>query len=541
LADFQDVLDRLNTTIESEIQPLNNPGLAIGLTDRDQLLFVGTHGLANRDARTPVSPQNLFQIGSISKAFTSIVLLQLHEQGLLQLEDPVTRYLPWFEVQSKYPPITLRHLMSHTAGIIKGTDETPTSHTEVWNLRHTKATASPGEMFHYSNSGYKVLGLVLQTILEQPIAEILRQRVLDPLGMVATEPVITNAIRARLAVGYEPFYDDRPLARGGSLAPATWFESETADGAICSTAGDMCRYLRALLNRGAGLLTPEGFEQLISPVIPTDDGLHGEYYGLGLSIQQLGGNHVIGHSGGMVGYQAHLLADLDAGLGVVALTNSPYDPKGFALLAWELLVSERGGDRIPKNPVSVPHVVQNDEVYAGRYYGSDTGFTIIPKGEGLTMAYNGDTLLLESVSPGVFLVSHPDFELFPLRFTPESHPEGGEKKPVYEAVHGANWFTRERIRLPKTPGNPPEWESYPGHYRSHNPWGTNFRVVLRKGKLVLIYPQGDEELLTPNGSDVFRVGSDPRSPEFIRFDWIIDGKAMRANLSGGAYSRNFTP
>jgi CubicO group peptidase (beta-lactamase class C family) len=541
LAHFQDALDRLNATIEPKIQALNDPGLALGLTDRGRLLFVGTYGLANRDAQTPVTQQSLFQIGSISKAFSSIVLLQLQEQGLLLLDDPVTRHLPWFEVQSEYAPITLRHLMSHTAGIVMGTDETPAAFTEVWNLRKTRATVSPGEMFHYSNSGYKILGLVLQTILGQPMAEILRQQVLTPLGMTASEPVITNATRSRLAVGYEPFYDDRPLARGGLLAPSTWFESETADGAICSNVEDMCRYTRALLNRGAGLVTPESFEELISPVISTGDGLHGEYYGLGLFTQQLGGHHVIGHSGGMVGYQAHLLADLDSGLGVVCLSNTPNDPKRIAVLAWEMLVPALAGDEVPEIPANDPEAVQNGADYAGRYQGSDKVFSLIPKGERRYLEFEGDTVLLEPAGADVFLVPHPAFELYLLRFERESHQEGEEKAQVSEALHGPDVYIREGFRRAPIPSYPPEWEAYPGHYRSHNPWLTNFRVILRKGKLVLSEPQGDEEPLTPIEAGVFRVGPDPRSPEFIRFELIINGKAMRVNLSGGAYSRMFTP
>jgi len=276
LVDFKAALDRLTATIERSIPSLNFPGLAIGITNRERLLFVGVYGLANRGTQQPVHPETLFQIGSISKAFTSIALLQLQEQGLLDIDDPVTQYLPWFAVQSEYPPITLRHLLSHTAGIVTGAEETPTAFTEVWALRHTRAAAPPGTRFHYSNSGYKVLGLVLETVLEQPITTILRERVLAPLGMAQTEPAITNDARPRLAAGYEPFYDDRPLPAGAPLAPAPWFESGTADGAIASTAEDMCAYLRALLNRGAGLLAPQSFDLLTHPHIPTGDDLHGD-------------------------------------------------------------------------------------------------------------------------------------------------------------------------------------------------------------------------------------------------------------------------
>lgn len=541
MADFQGALSHLKTTIERKIQSLNFPGLAIGITNRERLLFVGNYGIANRDAQQPVTPETLFQIGSISKAFTSIVLLQLQEQGLLDIDDPVSKYLTWFEIQSEYAPITLRHLLSHTAGIITGADETSAAHTETWNLRHTRATAPPGEMFHYSNSGYKVLGLVLQALLGQSITEILQERLLTPLGMTASEPAITQAIRSRLAVGYEAYFDDRPHPLGSTLAPAPWLESDTADGSISSTAEDMCRYLRLLLNGGTGLLTPKSFRQLIHPIIPTGDGLHGEHYGLGLFIQNLDGHSIIGHGGGMVGYLAHLLADLDAGLGIITLTNSPYSPETIATLARDLLTASLDGGKIPEIPVDDPYQVGNAEDYIGRYCLGEKEFTLILKGEHLYMKFQEDSILLEPADPDVFLIPHPPFELFPLRFGRDTHPGDGEKAPVIEAIHGPDVYLREGAGSPHEPSYSPDWDAYPGHYRSHNPWLSNFRVVLRKGSLWLIYPQGEEEPLHPLEPNLFRVGADPRSPEFIRFEVIIAGHAMLVNLSGGAYCRTFTP
>ncbi len=240
LVSTKSTFQRLCEVIERQLPTFNAPGVSIGITHRERILHVCEFGLANQEAGQAVTPETLFQIGSISKSFTSIVLLQLHEQGLLDINEPVTKYLPWFEVQSEFESITLRHLMSHTAGIIMGSDDTPVAFTEAWNLRDTKATAPPGGFFHYSNSGYKTLGLVLETVLEQDISTILQERIFAPLGMSASLPDFCNDNRHLQATGYTPYFDDRPLPPGGKLAPATWFESNTADGAICSNAEDMC-------------------------------------------------------------------------------------------------------------------------------------------------------------------------------------------------------------------------------------------------------------------------------------------------------------
>ena len=525
---------RLSEYIKRQLPTLNAPGIAIGLTHREQILHVSVFGLANVAAGFPVTPETLFQIGSISKSFTSIILLQLQEQGMLDINDPVKEYLPWFEIQSEFEPITLRHLMSHTAGIVMGSDDTVAAYTEAWNLRYTKATASPGEMFHYSNSGYKVLGLVLQTLLGQGMVDILRDRILGPLGMEATLPVIRSADRQKLAVGYSPFFDDRPLANGGLLAPATWFESDTADGSICSTAEDMCKYLQVLLQHGKGLLKPESFEQLIAPVITTGDDIHGEHYGLGLAIQHIDDHRVICHSGGMVGYTADMLADLDAELGIIVLTNGPAEPEKTSRYILKLMRAAREGNQLPELPLEMPEMVEHADDYAGQYHSDDKSFKLTSKDRRLCMDFEAVTVLMEPHGPDRFFVPHPAFELFPLQM-------GRENGQITEAIYGGERFVRSPHRGQNSFEYPVEWVAYPGHYRSHNPWLSNFRVVLRKGLLVFVFPFDEEEPLYQLEPGLFRIGEDARSPEFIRFDVVIDGKAMQAILSGGVYSRTFTP
>lgn len=522
---------RLSELIERQLPTLNAPGIAIGLTHRERILHVGYFGLADRETGKPVQPDTLFQIGSISKSFTSILLLQLQEQGALDINDPVTKYLPWFDIQSEYAPITLRHLMSHTAGIIMGSDATPVAFTEAWNLRYTRATAAPGEFFHYSNSGYKTLGLVLEAVLGQDISTILRGRIFGPLGMSASLPDFRNENRYLQATGYAPYFDDRPLPPGGRLAPATWFESNTADGAICSNAEDMCRYLRMLLQCGQGLLAPHNFEQLIHPVISTDDGAHGEHYCLGLFTMQLNGRHVIGHSGGMVGFTADMLADLDSGLGVVVLTNGPADPAKISRYALRLFNAALDGKELPDY---AEDKLDNADDYVGTYRCGEKIFTLKADDARLVLDFESAAVPLSQLKPDRFIVPHPAFKLFTLRM-------GRENDQVTEAGWGGERFARDGFGEETLCEHPAEWGAYPGHYRSHNPWFSNFRVVSYHGKLIYIDQMGDDEPLHPLEPGLFRIGDDPCSPEFIRFDVVVDGKTMQAILSGGAYSRTFTP
>jgi len=541
MTNFEGAFKRLDQFIEQKMKVANVPGMAVAVTDREKLLRVSTYGFADVAAQSPITPEMLFEIGSISKSFTSITLLQLREEGRLDLHEPVTRHLPWFEVQSRYESITLHHLMSHTAGIIRGAEFTGEARYEVWALRETEATAPPGTYYHYSNVGYKALGVVLEDLLRQPYGDIIQARILDPLGMTATDPIITHDTRKRLAVGYEGFYDDRPVHRGYPLAPATWLEYGAGDGSIASTPADMAAYLRMLMNRGQGpqgrILSEESFDLMTQRVIEAKEEGKDSFYGYGLDICENDAHTYVGHGGGMIGYYSYMLADMDDGLGVVVLMNGPggQSDEEIALFALKLLRAALHDQELPPLPPADPTKVENAADYAGRYRAETRTFTLAGEGGQLIMRYGDEQIALERRGPDRFYVDHPDFALFLLRF-------GREEGKVVEAFHGPDWYTNDRYAGPTTFDYPQEWDAYPGHYRSHNPWLSNFRVVLRKGALALIVPsEEEEESLVPLGDSVFRVGDDERSPERIRFDIILNGRALRADLSCGDCYRTFTP
>ena len=180
----------------------------------------------------------------------------------------------------------------------------------------------PGERFHYSDLGYQTLGLVIEAVEGRPYPEAVRTRVLEPLRMTATEPAIIHDIRPRLAVGYAYLHDDRIGYPGRSLAPATWVETATADGAIASTAVDIAALARMLLRRGEGpdgrLLSEASFARMAKPHARS---MTGYGYGYGLATRVLGGRTFLGHGGGMIGYLSALQVDPAAELAAVILQN----------------------------------------------------------------------------------------------------------------------------------------------------------------------------------------------------------------------------
>jgi CubicO group peptidase (beta-lactamase class C family) len=147
----------IDAAVETEMERARLPGLTLGLTDRDGTLLIRTYGFADLRARLPVTPDTLFEIGSIGKTFTAVATLQLFDEGRIDLHSPVVRYLPWFAVPQPagHAPITVAHLLSHRAGIVAGIDGTPEAAFQVWSLRDLPTFSAPGERFHYSNVGYK--------------------------------------------------------------------------------------------------------------------------------------------------------------------------------------------------------------------------------------------------------------------------------------------------------------------------------------------------------------------------------------------------
>ena len=532
---LEDAFRRIERHARRYVRTRKVPGLVLAITDRARVIRLAALGYADLAARRRLVPEDRFEIGSISKSFTAIALLQEWEAGRVDLDALVRDYLPWFDVRSPRAPITVHHLLTHTSGIILGTEATLEARREVWSLREMETGFPPGERFHYSNVGYKTLGLVLEAITGQTCSETVRRRILDPLEMSSSDTVVTHDGYRNLAVGYQELHDDRPMHPDHPLIPATWFETATADGSIVSTAADMAAYVRMVMNRGEGpsgrILSERAFDRFTHRAFELEDGTA---YGYGLNIVERDGHTVVGHTGGMVGYDTSILADLDAGLGAVLLSNSTRDVAPVAELAMRVLHAAADGRPWPAEvPLGARVKTPNPEQYVGVYGSTAKRLSIHTEGGRLVLETDGSRVPLEPRGPDTFYAPHPSFDRFLLRF-------GRQGGAVVEAFHGPDWHPADRYEGPRAFTVPEAWTAFPGHYRSHNPWLSNFRVVLRKGTLSFIRPDGGEEPLAPLGNGRFRAGSEP-SPERIRFDTVIEGEATRANLSGCDYYRTFTP
>jgi CubicO group peptidase (beta-lactamase class C family) len=532
-------LARIREYVEPHREWLQTPGLAVGLTDRERFLGVVVDGFANLESGEPVEPHHRFQIGSISKGFTAMAVLRQVEAGSVDLDAPVSHYLPWFEVRSAFSPITIHHLLSHTSGLVTGTDFTGDALSEVWSLRDTETAYAPGARFRYSNVGYKTLGLVLEAVTGEPWWATVHRDVMEPIGMGEADVVITEAARAGMAVGYASPLPDRPWLPRHGWAATPWFDSYTADGTICATAEELTAYARLLLADGSGVISPSSFEAMTTPH-STDPDDPEERFGYGLKwVETPGSPRLLGHSGGMIGFTALLLVDPASGFGAVALMNSVigdrYDLVRFAIAC---LAAESGGNAPPVVP-EVPdrYRVESAASFRGRV-GDDAGeVSIEPEGTGLALEADGRRARLAPIGDDLFAVDHPDLDLHPIRLVREDG-----------AVSAAAWGPRLLRSPSRSDGGAPHpeaWAAFPGRYGSWNPWAPGFRVFLRGGDLWLSHlgeasDVTGEHRLTELESGTFRVG-DEWSPDRVRFDTVVDGAAQRAVFDAAPYYRTLSP
>jgi CubicO group peptidase (beta-lactamase class C family) len=317
-------------------------GLALGVVRNGHLEFFRGHGLADIASHAPITEDTVFRIGSITKTITAIAVLQLWERGLIQLDTPANDYLRAYRLMPAKgvgQPATVRHLLTHTAGIPEVVHIADLFHPE-WGpfgsrpaARSVKAgeplpplaayyrgglrlVADPGSAFAYTNHGFATLGQLVEDVSGMPLDRYLREQIFAPLGMTDTDLARSARIASRLATGYALGPD------GARAVPDRDWITRGATNTY-STTRDIARYVAAILGGGANqhgaVLKPETLAVMFAPHYRSDPRLAG--MGLGFFRHDSGGHRVVGHDGIMPGFNSGLLAAPDDGIGLIAFTN----------------------------------------------------------------------------------------------------------------------------------------------------------------------------------------------------------------------------
>jgi CubicO group peptidase (beta-lactamase class C family) len=320
--DMQGVFDEHRQSIPEMMAKHKIPGLSIAVVDRDGILWTAGFGYTDYDRKTPVTPETIFSIQSMSKTFTATAVMFAVQDGLVELDAPITKYLPDFAVNSRYEDdpqdkMTLRHLLTHTAGF---THEAPIGNNRdarfpsfedhVKSISGTWLRYRVGERYAYSNLGIDLAAYILQVKSGKPFAQYMKEKVFDPLDM-PNSSVDMEFIRRHpnRAIGHELHIKKIPLEIAMIGA-----------GGVYTNAKELARFIQLHLNRGKKnnqIVLEESFIETMYTPLPIS-----KSYALGIAIDNKEGHYKLQHGGGGYGFTTDMRWYPEHGIGIMVLTNS---------------------------------------------------------------------------------------------------------------------------------------------------------------------------------------------------------------------------
>ena len=337
--------EKLESFIFERMTDRGVPGLSIAALDGGEICYERGLGFRDFSLNTSTTPGTIYCIGSVTKPFTALAVMQLHDEGLLSLDDPVEEYIPC-KARPMGEKILVRHLLSHSSGLpslgyAAATLSTVTEISDVWFPISSPqdllvfmagaedwALSKPGQRYAYLNAGYILLGLVIEKASGEGYADYVKGHILDPLSM------------DRSTFHEEEVEEDDDVAtpyivlREGGRTPTRYpYGHLISDGGLMSNVEDMANFMKMLLSEGVfegrSLVSPESIREMMEPKIQTlgepIEGGSRSHYGYGLRIKtDFMGHRLIHHSGSVYGSSAYMGLIPDRGVGVVLLANGGY-------------------------------------------------------------------------------------------------------------------------------------------------------------------------------------------------------------------------
>ena len=318
-----DVETRIDAFVSAEMQREHVPGVAVGVFSKGEVLVARGYGFANVEYRVPVTAETVFQTASVGKQFTAVAVMLQVEAGRLGLDESIRAYFP--DAPTSWQAITVRHLLTHTSGIPDYFDGLGPDQTQEFDLRRDYTEDElrqafyrlplefePGARWHYSNSGYALLGFLVRRVSGHFYGDVLAERVFRPLGMTTARVISESDIVPNRAAGYRLV--------DGELKNQEWYApmvNTTADGSLYLSLLDYLAWDRGL--RAGAILKPDSWAQVCAPVRLNSGRQYP--YGFGWFIDQSKGQPWYRHSGSSQGFRTYISRALADDLTIVVLTN----------------------------------------------------------------------------------------------------------------------------------------------------------------------------------------------------------------------------
>lgn len=385
-------------------------GSVVLLKREGRTLLREARGMASLELGVPMREDQVFRIGSITKTFVATVVLQLVDEGRLDLDAPLATYLK--DAPKAWEKVTVAHLLSHTSGIpdylggpqggygaLRG--RRLSLDQLIATFRPLPLQFEPGSAFTYSNSGYLLLGRIIREVDGRAFPEALAARITGPLGLAHTRGDAPGALVPGLATGYTD---------GGRPAFLTWLDGAYSDGCMTSRVDDLAVFAEAL--HGGKLLKPATYRRMITPM-RLRDGRTGEC-GLGLFVRTSGGRVLLGHGGDLFGFHGELEVDPEARTVAVVLQNTDRFGASRSLAGDYLsrrLLAHAAGTPIPE-PRRVALAPAQLAALAGTYAGPEGRRVVtVEAGHLVSRRDGGAPVVLEPSSPTTFFLPGEELRL----------------------------------------------------------------------------------------------------------------------------------
>src|SRR6202166_1851093 len=529
--DYTDVVEMLRPFIQQQMAEKELPALSIAIIDDQQIVWAEGFGMADPKSKIPATADTVYRIGSVSKLFTDIAIMQLVERGELNLDAPVTDYLPEFHPKNSFgTPITLRQLMSHRGGLLPEPPvgnyfETsqPTLAATVHSLNDTELVFAPNTRTKYSNAAIAVVGYLLEARSHEAFAKYLKSSVLDPMGLRHSSFETEPAIIASLAKGEMWTYD------GLSFEAPTFQLGMAPAGSMYSTVNDLGHFVSVLLAQGKAddrtVLKPATLQQIWSPQFPNPGG---RVFGLGFIVRSLDGHRLVGHCGAIYGFATtvDLLPEDKVGVVVVATkdaVNAVTERIGEESL--RLILAHRAGKPLEIPPPTSPVPLDLGHKLAGRYGTGD---------DALDLTYLDGHLSMLKLAGGEQLELRKVHETGDDLILDGATGFGVKVAPVPEGIRIES-KQLPRLPTPMPADIPAKWRGLIGEYG----WDHDILYVFeRDNRLNVLIEWTEFDALTQVTDDVFNFPSrglyDGEKAIFTR---DASGNATQVQVSGVVFKR----
>ncbi|HEX9940497.1 MAG TPA: serine hydrolase [Thermoanaerobaculia bacterium] len=481
--------------------PADQPGAAVLVMKDGQVVLRKGYGMANLELGVPVSPDMVFEIGSVTKQFTAAAILMLEEQGKLRLADEVTKYLPDYPTHGE--KITIEHLLTHTSGIPSYTGlpewfsrirEDLKVEDVIALFKDKPLEFKPGEQWRYNNSAYILLGAVIEKASGKSYERFVEEEIFQKLGMTHSRYGHHEEVIPRRAAGYTR--DENGFRHANYVSMTQPYSA----GSLMSTVDDLAIWDRALA--GETLLKKASLERMFTPARLSSG--RSTRYGYGLGVYELEGRRVLEHGGGIFGYTSFLLRVPEEGLFVAILSNSDSPETSPDSLALRIAAKALGKPLEERTPVTLDDKKLDE--YVGVYrFDEQTTRTITREGPKLfSQRSGGSRQEILATARDEFFFKDGDARLHFRRdaqgrvtgadFTPRSGPEESGTKTTDPLPQ-----ERKAIRL-----DPALYDALAGEYE------------LRPGFVLTITREGDKIFAQATGQPKLEIFPESETRFFLK-------------------------